>query len=72
LILEYLPEQSEINVFGVVNFDLFLLRYHIFKSTLSTFVELVLFGSNIFKGVDSELFQENNEFLIEITISEGP
>jgi hypothetical protein len=69
--LEYLPEQSEINIFGVVNFDLFLLGYHIFKSTLSTFVELVLLGSNVFEGVDSELFQENYEFLIEITIFKG-
>ena len=71
LILEYLPEKSEINVFWVVNFDIFLLGYHILKSTLSAFVELVLFGSNIFEGVDCELFQESYEFLIKVTVFES-
>jgi len=71
LILEYLPEKSEIDILGVVYLDLFLLRYHIFKSTLSTFIELVLLGSNVFEGVDSELFQESDKFLIKVTISES-
>jgi hypothetical protein len=60
LILEYLPEKSEIDVLGVVYLDLFLLRYHIFKSTLCALVELVLLGSNVLEGVDSELFQESH------------
>ena len=71
MVLEYLPEQSEVDILGLVNFDLLLLRYHALDSTLSTFIKLELLLPDIFESVDGEHFQECDEFLIEITVFEG-
>lgn len=71
MILEYLPEYSQVNVLGIIDFDLFLLANHVLQPTLRTFIELKLFILDIFESVDSELLQKVDKFFIKVAVLKG-